>query len=252
MKNFALLIAIGYVLTLCSCSPQFSKELGTIVNEADSVLVANSGSASQITQGDAASAIKEALGNGIKKGVAQVSVNNGYLTNAAIKVILPKEADNVEAVLRDLGQSALVDKAVAQMNHAAEQAAPKATNIFIDAITKMTISDAIGLVQNNQPDACTQFLKKTTTDALVAAFKPSIKTALDQTYATAAWGDVMSVYNKVPFVQPVNTDLPDYVTHKAIDGLFYTIAQEEAKIRKDPMAQVSDLIKRVFGTLLKK
>ena len=251
MKKLALLIVIGNILFLCSCSPQIGQEIRAAVSEADSLLVANNGAA-QITQGDAASAIKEALGNGIRKGVTQVSANNGYLANAAIKVLLPKEAENVETVLRDLGQGALVDKAVTQMNHAAEQAAPKATTIFVDAITNLSISDAIGLVKNNQPDACTQFLKTTTTNALVAAFKPSIKSAMDQTYTTQAWAEVMGVYNKVPFVKPVTTDLPDYVTRRAIDGLFYTIAQEEAKIRKDPLAEVSDIIKKVFGTLLGK
>jgi hypothetical protein len=250
MKKYAILIAMGSILCLCSCSPQWSQEIGSAVQMADSLLINSNGGG--ITETDAANAIKEALGNGIKKGVTQVSANNGYLTNAAIKVLLPKEAENVETVLRDLGQGALVDKLVTQMNHSAEQAAPKATSIFVDAITKMTITDAINMVKSNQQDACTQFLKKTTTEALVAAFKPSIKTAMDQTYTTQAWAEVMGVYNKVPFVQPVNTDLPDYVTRKAIDGLFYTIAQEEAKIRKDPLGQVSDLIKRVFGTLLGK
>jgi hypothetical protein len=251
MKKLVVLIVIGSILTLCSCSPQLGQEISSAVRIADSLLVASNG-AGQITEGDAASAIREALNGGIKKGVTQVSANNGYLTNAAIKVLLPKEAENVETVLREMGQGALIDRAVTQMNHAAEQAAPKATSIFVDAITKLSISDAIGMVKNNQQDACTQFLKRTTTEALVVAFKPSIKDAMDKTYTTQAWADVTTVYNKVPFVKPVTTDLPDYVTRKAIDGLFYTVAQEEAKIRKDPLGQVSDLIKRVFGTLLGK
>ena len=241
------------IMLLASCSPQMSQVLTTAENDAKIILTdVNAANVVPITQSDAAGAIKEALGNGIKKGVTQVSGLNGYFTNAAIKVLLPKEAQNVETVLRDLGQGALVDKAVMQMNSAAEQAAPQATTIFINAITSLSIEDAISLVKSNQQDACTQFLKNATTTALVAAFKPSIKNALDQTHTTQAWADVMGVYNMVPMVTPVNTDLPDYVTHRAIDGLFYTIAQEEAKIRKDPMGQVSDLIKKVFGTLLGK
>ena len=241
------------IMLLASCSPQMSQVLTTAENDAKIILTdVNAANVVPITQSDAAGAIKEALGNGIKKGVTQVSGLNGYFTNAAIKVLLPKEAQNVETVLRDLGQGALVDKAVMQMNRAAEQAAPQATTIFINAITSLSIEDAISLVKSNQQDACTQFLKNATTTALVAAFKPSIKNALDQTHTTQAWADVMGVYNMVPMVTPVNTDLPDYVTHRAIDGLFYTIAQEEAKIRKDPMGQVSDLIKKVFGTLLGK
>jgi hypothetical protein len=155
----------------------------------------------------------------------------------------------VEDGLRGIGQGALVDKVILQMNRSAEQAAPKATQIFVDAITKLSINDALSLVQSKQQDACTQFLKKATTDALIAAFKPIIKTALDDTHTTEAWADVMNAYNRIPFVSRVNTDLPDFVTRKAIDGLFYTIAQEEAKIRKDPMAQASALIKKVFGSV---
>ena len=252
-KTLFLAAAMIYLLSTNSCSPKFAQVLTTVENDADSLL--NAAGKSQVlpvTQADAAAAIKEALNNGIQKGVVQVSAVNGYLANAAIKVIIPQEAQPVENVLRDLGQSALVDNAVTQMNHAAEQAAPKATAIFVDAITSLSIGDAITLVKSNQQDACTQFLKSTTTNALVAAFKPSIKNALDQTHTTEAWADVMGIYNKVPFVTPVNTDLPDYVTRKAIDGLFYTVAQEEARIRKDPLGQVSDLIKRVFGTLLGK
>jgi hypothetical protein len=113
----------------------------------------------------------------------------------------------------------------------------------------MTLSDAVSLVNNKQQDAATQFLKRTTTEQLVAAFKPSIKAALDQVGATKYWSDVMNQYNKIPFVSKVETDLPDYVTRKAIDGLFYMIAQEEAQIRKDPLARTSDLLKKVFGNV---
>ncbi len=253
MKKTIIVIIFVNILLLTSCSPQMSQILTTAENDAKIILndAANAGTV-PISQTDAAAAIKEALTNGITKGVTQVSATDGYFANAAIKVLLPSEAQTVENVLKDLGQGVLVDKAVMQMNRAAEQAAPKATSIFVNAITNISINDAISLVQSNQQDACTQFLKTATTNALVAAFKPSIKTALDQTHTTEAWADVMGVYNKVPFVTPVTTDLPDYVTRKAVDGLFYTIAQEEAKIRKDPLGQISDLIKKVFGTLLKK
>lgn len=255
MKLFRplLFVTLAFILALYGCSPKMTQALTNAENDASAILQAAEGQTNiPVTQTDAAAAIKEALGNGIKKGVTQVSAVDGYFANAAIKLIIPKEAQPVESVLRDLGQGALIDKAVMQMNRAAEQAAPKATTIFIDAITNLSFSDAINMVSSKQEDACTQFLKVTTTNALVAAFKPSVKDALDRTYTTEAWSDVMTVYNKVPFVAPVNTDLPDYVTRKAIDGLFYMIAQEEARIRQNPMAEVSALIKRVFGSLLAK
>ena len=111
----------------------------------------------------------------------------------------------------------------------------------------MTLTDAINIVNNKQQDAATQFLQRTTTESLVVAFKPSIKSALDKTLATRYWKDIMTKYNQIPFVKKVNTDLTDYVTRKAISGLFYMIAQEEAKIRKDPLSRTSDILRRYLA-----
>ena len=242
MKKTFLIIAAQIVL-MSSGYAQF----GGVLDKAK-----NAVGGGGITQGDAAGAIKEALTNGIKKGVKTVSAADGYFANAAIKVLMPSEAKKVEDGLRRVGQGDLVDKTILRMNRSAEQAAPKAEQIFVDAITHLTLDDALKLVQSKDKDACTQYLKKSTTPALVAAFKPIIKQVLDETHTTEAWSEMMNAYNKLPFVQHVNTDLPDYVTHKAIDGLFYMIAKEEAQIRKDPMGQASELIKKVFGSVMGK
>lgn len=220
-------------------------QFGGLIDKAKNVVSGGGG----ISQDDAAKAIKEALGNGVKNGVNIVSAPDGYFANAAIKVLMPAEAKRVEDGLRGIGQGDLVDKTVLRMNRSAEKAAPKATQIFLDAIEHMSMNDALGLVQNKQQDACTQFLKKATTEQLVGAFKPVIKSVLDETHTTEAWADMMGAYNSIPFVSHVNTDLPDFVTRKAIDGLFYMVAKEEAKVRKDPMGQASELIKKVFGSV---
>jgi hypothetical protein len=199
------------------------------------------------SQDEAGQAIKEALTKGITHGVDLVSVTNGYFKNPAIKIPFPPDAQKVESALRSVGLGPKVDETVESFNHAAENAAKAAMDIFVNAIKQLTITDAINIVNNKQQDAATQFLKRTTTDQLVSAFKPSIKDALDKAGATKLWSEVMTEYNKVPFHARVETDLPDYVTHKAIDGLFYMVAQEEAKIRKDPTAQTSALLKKVFG-----
>ena len=199
------------------------------------------------TQDEAGQAIKEALTNGITHGVDLVSVTDGYYKNPTIKIPFPPEAQTIENALRTAGMGNMVDNAIESFNHAAENAAKAATGIFINAIKQMSINDAINIVNNKQQDAATVFLKRTTTDQLITAFKPSIKDALDKTNATKYWSDIMTQYNRIPFHNKVETDLPDYVTRKAIDGLFYMIAQEEAKIRKDPMAQTSALLKKVFG-----
>lgn len=200
-----------------------------------------------ITQGDAASAIKEALMKGVSAGVAKVAVTDGYFGNSFIKIPFPQDVQIVESTLRSFGMGSMIDNLVLSLNRAAENAAVQAGPIFLNGIKQMTLNDAINIVSNKQPDAATQFLQRTTTESLVAAFKPSIQTALDKTLATKYWSDITGYYNKIPFVSPVNTNLPDYVTRKAITGLFYMVAQEEAKIRKDPINQGSEIINKVFG-----
>jgi hypothetical protein len=203
------------------------------------------------SQSDAATAIKDALFKGIANGVNLVSVKDGYFGNALIKIPFPQEAQAVQQTLQMIGMGSLTDKLTEQLNRSAEEAAKEALPIFTNSITQLTISDAINIVSNQQSDAATQFLKRTTNEQLVSAFRPKIKGVLDKTMTTQLWSEVMGAYNKVPFVQPINPDLTDYVTRKALDGLFIMVAQEEAKIRKDPAAQTTNILKKVFGNLPK-
>ncbi len=238
-KNILFLLLLSTIST--ASFSQFFKDIQKSVG-----LNTGSGSGS-FTQDEAGRAIKEALTNGITKGVEKVSVTDGFFKNNAIKIPFPPEAQKVESALRNIGMGDKVDEAVLSFNRAAENAASKATPIFVNAIKQMSLNDAVSIVNNKQQDAATQFLQRTTTDQLVSLFKPSIKEALDKVNATKYWAEIMTQYNKIPFVQKVETDLPEYVTRKAISGLFYMVAQEEAKIRKDPMGQASDLLKKVFG-----
>lgn len=199
------------------------------------------------TEAEAAKAIRDALMNGITSGVQKVSVKDGYYGNALIKIPFPKEAQVVASTLNTIGMGSLVDNMVVQLNRAAEESATQATPIFLNSISQLTISDAVNIVGNQQPDAATQFLQRTTTEQLVAAFRPKVKSVLDKTLTTQAWSQVMGTYNQIPMVQQINPDLTDYVTRKALDGLFYMVAQEEAKIRKDPVARTTDILKKVFG-----
>jgi hypothetical protein len=207
------------------------------------------GTSASFTDAEAAKAIKEALLNGVNSGVNKASALDGYFKNSFIKIMMPPSAKAMENTLRQAGAGALVDNIILTMNRAAEKAAPQAKQIFVQAITQMTITDAINIVSNQQQDAATRFLERTTTEQLVTAFKPNIKTALDQTLATRYWSQAMTQYNRIPFVTKVNTDLPDYVTRKAISGLFFLIAEEEARIRKDPVARTSDILQKVFGNV---
>ena len=196
------------------------------------------------------SGLKEALSLGAQKSSDKLSVTDGFFKDLAIKILMPPEAKDVESKLRQLGMGSYVDNAILSMNRAAEQASKDAAPIFIDAVKHMSFSDATKILTGPN-DAATQYLKTTTSAQLTAKFKPVIQSALDKTDATKYWNDVFSNYNKIPFVKKVNPDLQAYVTQKALDGLFYTLAQEEAKIRKDPMGTANSIIQTVFGSILK-
>jgi len=145
-----------------------------------------------------------------------------------------------------MGMGDKVDQAILSMNRAAEDAATKAVPIFVNAITNMSIQDGMSILKG-QNNAATSYLKSKTYTALSAAFMPEIQNSLNKVDATKYWKEIFSTYNRIPFVEKVNPDLTSYVTGKALDGLFVSIAQEEANIRSNPEARVTDLLKKVFG-----
>lgn len=201
---------------------------------------------SQLSEEEVAKGLKEALTIGIKKGVERVSKPDGYFKDPEIKIPMPNEAKQVEDKLRMLGQDKMVDDAIESMNRAAEDAASEAKTIFVNAIKELTLHDVMNIL-NGEENAATVYLENHTRNQLVEKFKPSIKISLDKVGATKYWNSVFTYYNKLPFVKHVNPDLEDYVTNKAIDGLFVQIAKEEKEIRKNPAARVTDLLKKVFG-----
>ncbi len=200
----------------------------------------------QLSQGDAADGIRDALSKGIGKAVEVVSKTDGYFKNPLIKIPFPSEAQDVESVLRKVGAGSKVDEAIESLNRAAENAAVGALPIFGDAIKSLTLNDALAIVQGTNERAATDFLQRTTVKQLTEKFKPIIQTSLEKVDATKYWGAVMGAYNQVPFVKKMNPDLSQYVTEKAIDGLFTMVAQEEKEIRKNPLARTTDILKKVF------
>jgi len=195
---------------------------------------------SQIVQG-----LKQALTIGTQNSTNRLSAVDGFFKDAAIKILLPPEAENVEKTLRSFGLGSLVDKTIISLNRAAEDAAKSATPIFVNAIKQMTISDALGILQGGD-FAATNYFKDKTTSALTDAFKPIVSKSLNKVDATKYWSDMFTAYNKFS-AKKVPTDINVYVTQKAIDGIFYEVGLEEQKIRKDPAARVTDLLKQVFG-----
>ena len=205
----------------------------------------NSGS-KDLTEKDAMEGIKEALVNGTSESVKLVSIIDGYWGNPEIKIPFPSEAKDIESRLRAIGLGKKVDEFNLSINRAAEKAANEAKPIFIAAIKGMTVKDAINIVRG-QNNAATIYLQNTTSSELKDKFQPIIKTSLDNVNATKYWSDLITAYNKIPLIKKMNPNLTGYVTDKAINGLFIMIAREELKIRKDPMARTSALLKKVFG-----
>jgi hypothetical protein len=194
---------------------------------------------------DISNGLKEALSIGAKNASNKLSITDGFFRNAAIKILLPKEAQKVESTLRSIGMGSLVDKAILSMNRAAEDAAKQAAPIFINAITSITIQDGLNILKGGN-NAATNYLKGRTTSALTTAFSPVIQKSLNKVGAPEMWKTVFSTYNKVSR-NKVNPDLTGYVTERALSGLFVSIADEEAKIRTNPAAQVTSLLQKVFG-----
>lgn len=192
------------------------------------------------------SALKQALEQGTGKSSDQLSAVNGFFANAAVKILFPPEAQKAEKTLRSLGLNQLCDNVILSLNRAAEGAAKEAKPIFIDAIKQMTLQDVSNILLGSQ-DAATQYFKRTTTVQLSAKFKPVIQVSLNQAGATKYYATAATTYNKVPFVRKINPDITDYVTQKAIDGLFIEIAKEELNIRQNLSARSTPLMQKVFS-----
>ena len=209
---------------------------------------AEKAAAKPLTEAEASAGVKEALNKGITKAVQFASEPDGFNLNDDIHIPTPPDLEIVKTTVGRLpGMTTLFTQLETQLNRAAEAAAPKAKDIFLNALANISITDALTLVTSSSTDAATQFLRKSTQAQLVSAFHPDIETAIDQVGAGRAYATITKQYNKIPLMTPVNLSLADYTTQKAVDGLFVLLAQEEAKIRKNPAARTSDILKSVFG-----
>jgi hypothetical protein len=235
MKRILTIAIILFITT--STFAQFDKLIG----KAKSAI-----GGGKLSNEEVANGLKEALTQGISKGADVVSVVDGYNKNLEIKIPFPTDAKRVEDRLRQLGMGNDVDKFITTLNRGAEDAAKEAKPIFVNAIKQMSIDDAWSILKGN-PDAATQFLKRTTSTDLKAKFSPIVQKSLDKVEATKYYGSLVGTYNRIPLVDKVNPDLNAYATDKAIEGLFIMIAKEEKNIRDNPGARATDLLRKVFG-----
>lgn len=235
MRVIGISLVILLLMSACT-TQQITQTINDYLEDAD-----------ELTTTEVTAGLKAALEKGVTTGTAQLSATDGYLANPKVKIPFPEDVQKVEQKLRDIGLGGEVDKFVTSLNRGAEAAAKEAQPIFVSAIASMTIDDAWAILQGDDQEAATNYLRRTTSDQLEAKFSPVIKAALDETSATKYYSDIVNTYNKIPFVEKVNPNLEAYATEKAMEGLFLMIAEEEKEIRKNPAERTSEILKRVFA-----
>ncbi len=195
---------------------------------------------------DIAGGLREALNNGISKQVTKLTAVDGFYKNEAVKILLPEELRKVDSGLRKMGLSALADEGLKVLNRAAEDAVKESTPIFVDAVRKITFTDAKTILMGNENSA-TIYLQNSTSTALYGKFNPVIKNSFNKVGADKVWANIITKYNSIPLVNKVNPDLTDYVTNQAMNGVFKMIAVEEKNIRTNLSSRTSVLLQKVFA-----
>jgi len=210
----------------------------------DSVNRGSSGA--PLTNNEVIAGLKEALTVGARESATAASAVDGFLRNPGIAIPWPAEVQGMKDVLVRIGLSGQVSRFEESMNRAAEEAAKGAFNIFAAAVRDMTIADGFAIL-NGGETAATQFLRERTTAPLKSTFTPVVRNAIETVNVTSYWNPLVNAYNAIPGVTRLNPNLEDYITDRAIDGLMTLIAEQEAKIRRDPAAQITPLLRKVFG-----
>ena len=232
----SLLLVLFAVTPASAQLDKFLKGLGGI-----------SGGGSGLSDAKIGSGLQEALKVGTENAVTQTGTVDGFLMNKAIKILMPKPLQSIETPLRYVGYGPQLDEFVVGMNRAAEKAVPFAKDIFWDAIGQMTFDDARKIL-NGSDTAATDYFKAKTSKKLQAAFLPSVKDVMDQVGVNRQYNDLIGKYKDVPFSKSIAFDVNQYVTEKTTDGIFFVVGQEEKKIRTNPAARATDLLKDVFGS----
>jgi hypothetical protein len=244
--NLILILAISIMSFNCDTLNQVVSTADDVLNSTSSTSATNPLSNDEVIKG-----LKEALTVGIKNGATKASATDGFLKNSSIRLPFPQDAQKVKDKALKLGLDKKVEEFETTLNRAAEEATKKAAPIFIDAIKNMSISDGFTILKGSD-NAATTYLKDKTTSKLVSAFSPVVGEAIDKVSLTKYWEPLTKAYNSGSFLtgaEEINTDLEAYITERAIKGLFSLIENEEQKIRKDPIARVSDILQKVFGSL---
>ncbi|WP_297332977.1 DUF4197 domain-containing protein [Flavobacterium sp.] len=229
------------ILFAATANAQFKN----VLNKAKEKLNTTTGT-SALSNAEIGSGLKEALKKGVDDQVQKLTAVDGFYKNEAVKILLPEELQKVDKTLRKMGMANLADEGIKVLNRAAEDAVKEATPIFTNAIMNMSFTDAKNILMGTDNSA-TQYLQRTTTSPLYSKFSPVVSQSLDKVGANAVWAKIIDKYNSLPLVSKVNPNLTDYVTNKALDGVFTMIAVEEKNIRTNLSSRSSDLLKKVFA-----
>ena len=249
MKKIILSIITLIALTTGICNSQTLKKAIKSTEKKTKDAIKPKGTADKpLSNEEVISGLKEALTVGTNNSTSVASKVDGYYKNPALFIPFPPEAKKVKDYATKVGMGSQVDKFEETLNRAAEEAAKDASPVFVNAIKGMSIGDGFAILKGADT-AATHYLKDKTTAELLQKFTPIVQAAIDKVELTKYWNPLVSNYNKIPFVEKQNPDLTAYVTQKALQGLFKLIADEELKIRKDPVARVTDILKKVFGSI---
>jgi hypothetical protein len=234
-NNYSILFIIPVALLMLSCKSTELQQIASSIQEYQQPLDTKT----------VVAGLKQALEVGTKNSINKTSQKNGFNNNSLIHIAIPKELKKVESTLRKVGLGKYVDHFEKQMNRSAESASKEARAIFINSISQMSLTDGWGILRGND-DAATQYFKRTTSDQLSQKFKPLIKKSMNQVGFYSDYRKLLQTYNSISFTNKPNLNIEDYILQKTLSGIFVSVAQEEAKIRKYPSARVTQLLKRVF------
>jgi hypothetical protein len=201
-----------------------------------------------LSNDEASGGLKEALTQGVSKAVASLGAMDGFFGNNAVKIPLPNSLKKIQKGMKMMGMGKQSDELVLKMNRAAEAAVPEAKALLVDSVKKMTLADAKTILTGPQ-DAATQYFKKTTSAQMAEKFLPIVQKATEKVQLAETYNKYAAMGSKFGVVKKEDANINQYVTQKALDGVYYMVAQEEAAIRKDPLGQASSLLKKVFGAI---
>lgn len=250
MKTISFL-SLFAILTLSACSQINLGDLQKVSDQAEEVIFGSGSSSPALSNDEVVEGLREALKVGIEKSVDLTSKTDGFNTNQLIRIPFPDEANKVKDVALDLGLTNQVAKFEETLNRAAEKAVAEAIPVFVDAITSMSVQDGFAIL-NGADNAATSFLQDATTTALVNKFRPIVDKAVQEVELTKYWTPLVNAYNTSTLLtggQDVDPDLTQYVTERAISGLFVYVEKEEQNIRANPAARITEILKKVFGSL---